>query len=196
MSLKCLIDGELWADIDGYDGIYQVSTRGRVRSMDRRELMRGRHPTPYYRFRNGCELKCQINDIGYVQVLLYKDGVGKLCTVHRLVAKAFIPNPNNYPEVNHLNEERADNWVENLEWCTRSQNALHSNKKFRGENSGTSKLTERQVLKIVELLRQTGPLKLGLFEIGCLFGVTNHTIHKIKVGKNWGWLTGLDKEDR
>lgn len=188
---RCLIDAEeIWAHVVGYDGAYNVSSHGRVVSVDRRELMTGRHPEPYYRYRKGKELSTIINKLGYEQVNLSKNGKQKLHLVHRLVAKAFLLNPTNLPEVNHKNEVKSDNWVDNLEWCTRSHNAKHSSHKFRGNKSGTSKLNEDDVVSVYDMLDEGKTI----IETAKKFGVGYHTIHKIKMGINWGWLTGLGKE--
>lgn len=90
---------------------------------------------------------------GYFNLHLYKDGISKLFLVHRLIAEAYIDNVNNYPQVNHINGIKTDNRIENLEWCTASQNAKHAfiNKLrigFSGEKNPASKLTELQVLEI------------------------------------------------
>lgn len=105
---------EEWKDIKGYEGLYQVSDLGRVRSLDRVDC-NGRR-------RKGKILKLYKNKDGYVRTELYKDGNRENPYVNRLVAEAFCPNPDNLPFVNHCNERRDDNKAFNLDWCTAKQN--------------------------------------------------------------------------
>lgn len=91
---------EIWKDIEGYEGLYQVSNMGRVKSL-----------------KNDIILKPYILR-GYEKVLLYKNKKRKHFQIHRLVAMAFIPNPDNKPQVNHKDENKTNNCVDNLEWCT------------------------------------------------------------------------------
>ena len=108
---------ERWVDIDGFDGMYEVSSMGRVRS----NML---HKEAGHIMRPG--------DVGrYYQVGLRKDGRYYHMLVHRLVAQAFIPNPDNLPGVNHINEDGHDNRVENLEWCTRKGNINHGARTLR-----------------------------------------------------------------
>lgn len=106
---------EVWKDVAGYEGLYQVSNLGRVASLER-ITSKGVH-VPY-------KLLSQSNDKdGYKKVGLYKDGKVEVGRVHRLVATAFIPNPYNYPVINHKDENKQNNVVDNLEWCTVKYNA-------------------------------------------------------------------------
>lgn len=102
----------MWKDIENYEGIYQVSDSGEVRS-----LGNGKSPNSKERIMKVEETKC-----GYLRVQLCKDGKQKHFSIHRLVAEAFIPNPLNLPQVNHKNENKHDNRAENLEWCNCSYN--------------------------------------------------------------------------
>jgi hypothetical protein len=112
---------EIWKDIVGYEGIYQVSNLGRVKSLQRfvklkqnlNRIVRERILVP-------------IKRDGYLVVNLSKNNYHKLYIIHRLVASSFIPNLENKKEVNHINGVREDNRLENLEWCTRSENQLHA----------------------------------------------------------------------
>lgn len=100
---------EIWKDIDGFGNVYQVSSYGRVRHKQ-----------------NGIKTFTETN--GYYKVNLYdkEKKSYKRCRVHRVVASAFIENPNNYKEVNHIDEDKHNNNVSNLEWCSREQNLIHS----------------------------------------------------------------------
>lgn len=112
---------EEWRDVVGYEGLYQVSNLGRVRRMSASFTdTKGR-----LRHFVGRVLRPQKLRHGYVYVNLWKDNVRKGCTIHRLVAIAFIPNPDNKPQVNHIDGDRANNKVENLEWTTNSENQRH-----------------------------------------------------------------------
>lgn len=110
---------EIWIDVKDFIGLYQVSNRGRVRSLDKYvKCGYGR-----VRLFPGRILRPAKDKGGYLQVTLCKEGKTTRCYIHRLVADAFLPNPENLPEVNHINEDKTDNCVENLEWCTRKYNA-------------------------------------------------------------------------
>lgn len=104
-----IIGMEEWRDIKGYEGLYQISNYGRVKSL-------GRNTT------KGKIRKLQVSGNGYLSVTLSKNGVVKRYAVHRLVAESFIPNPHNLPQINHRNEVTTDNFVENLEWCDATYN--------------------------------------------------------------------------
>ena len=102
---------EKWKDIDGYEGLYQVSTMGRVRSFHKFRGVKQRILQPK---------RCTN---GYLSVALVKDKIITYKLIHRLVAQTFIDNPCNYPQVNHKNEVITDNQVNNLEWCTAKYNS-------------------------------------------------------------------------
>lgn len=105
---------EIWKDIDGYEGDYMVSNWGNVKSLERLDSLG--------HLRKERILKPLKNTKGYLFVVLCKDGKMKTFKAHRLVAEAFLDNPDNLPQVNHKNEIKDDNRVENLEWCSAKYN--------------------------------------------------------------------------
>ena len=113
---------EEWKDIKEYEGLYQVSNLGNVRSLDRAVKDNNRNR---YQKLKGKTLKYCDNGHGYKLVFLNKNSIRRNFYVHRLVAEAFIPNPNNYLEINHKNLDKNDNRVENLEWVTQLENKKH-----------------------------------------------------------------------
>lgn len=109
-------ESEIWRSVAGYAGLYEVSNIGRVRRLFKNGNVKLRKPRLLH---------------GYVSIQLANRGA-KHVLVHRLVAAAFIPNPDGKKDVNHLNFDKADNRVENLEWATRSENMIHAVKAGRG----------------------------------------------------------------
>lgn len=111
---------EIWKDIEGYEGYYQVSNLGNVRSVDRVIISND----GIVRVRKG-KAKTLKDHNGYKRVKLNKDGKEKLFLVHRLVAQTFIPNPSNLPCINHKDEVKSNNRIDNLEWCTHRYNRMY-----------------------------------------------------------------------
>lgn len=114
---------EVWKDVKGYEGLYQISNLGRVMSLKRsiKQPNSGRIRTINKKIR-----KAFISNTGYELVGLSKEGKAKAFSVHRLVALSFIENPNNHKCVNHLNGVKTDNCLYNLEWCSHKENTHHS----------------------------------------------------------------------
>ena len=120
---------EEWKPIPGYEGLYEVSNYGRVRSFKWSS--------------NGKILSPGKDGSGYCFVNLCKDGKAKLRTIHRLVAEAFIPNPNNFPQVNHMDECKKNNYFENLEWCSSAYNNSYGTR--------TRRMAEKNSKPVVQL---------------------------------------------
>lgn len=158
---------EIWKDIEGYEGLYQVSNFGRIKS--------------FKSFKSKI-LKPSLQSAKYLQITLCKNEK-KSVLMHRLVAKAFIVNPNNLPWVNHIDGNKLNNNVDNLEWNTEKEDCENKRKRNvipKGENHGRAKLTEKQVSTIKELKGQYTYKKLGE-----MFNVTKYAIYLIYKNKNW-----------
>lgn len=117
---------EIWKDIQGFENLYQVSNLGRVKSLN-------------YKHTGKEKILKLTKSNGYLDVILYNAGEYKHCLVHRLVAQAFIPNINSSLQVNHKDENKLNNRVDNLEWCTPKYNSNYGTKTIRFSKSrGTS----------------------------------------------------------
>lgn len=112
---------EIWKDIEGFEGVYQISSKGNVRSLNRYVNCKGG-----VRIEIGKPIKPKLIGRGYHQVFLRNNGTHKQLLVHRLVAQAFLPNPDNLPEVNHIDENKTNNCIENLEWCDSTYNMRYT----------------------------------------------------------------------
>lgn len=137
------MDTEIWMDVVGYEGFYEVSNLGRVKSLPRtRKSSKGGIASV-----KGKILKYKIDRYGYLVYGLSKDGRGKSHTCHRIVAKTFIPNPENLPQVNHIDGNKVNNKVENLEWCTNIYNHMEALKLgLRGGKPYKKRVDARNVL--------------------------------------------------
>ena len=125
---------EEWRDIPEYKGVYQASNLGRIMSLPRIDCG-GR--------RWQAKILAQHKVKGYYKTGLHHAGTNRMCSVHRLVASAFLPNPNNYPEVNHKDEDPLNNHVENLEWCDRLYNYYYGTARVRAAATRSIRLKGR-----------------------------------------------------
>ena len=173
---------ERWTDIDGYEGYYEVSNLGRVRSVPRvgKRHMNGK---VFERRAKGKLLKLDCSR-KYMRVFLAKDGSTTTHYVHRLVAKAYCENPDNKKEVNHIDSNRANNAADNLEWVTRAENVAHhvSSKaqlSHVGENHYKSKLTNDDVRRM-RMLYDSGKAKQRdlVEEYGLTYSSVHHIVHR------------------
>jgi hypothetical protein len=180
---------EIWKPIVGiadgfYDGYYEVSNLGRFKMLPR--LLR--HSKGGLRVSKE-KIVTGSNSHGYKVVSFKKEGFKKVISVHVLVARAFVhnPNPEKYNIVNHLNSDRSDNRVQNLEWCDAKRNAQHAYeagklKITQGSERSTAILNEKKVLAI-KLLYKTG--NFSHMDLAELFGVGKTTIQNIMNGTKW-----------
>jgi hypothetical protein len=165
----------IWKDIAGYEGMYQINHKAEVRS-----------------FKSGVwkTIKDREDGLGYRMITLCKKGIRKNYKVHRLIMESFKPNKDNKPQVNHLNGDKSDNKLENLEWATSSENSLHAyrnklNYAKSGSECNLSKLTEVEVILIRGLLNEG---KLTQRAIADKFNVSPTAIYCIKKKINWKHL--------
>ena len=171
---------ERWKEIEGLDGYYQVSDHGRVRSVTRHIT----HTNGKSYIKEGAIMSFNPNSPQLYKYATFSVNQKRVYeSVHRLVAKAFVPNPNNFNVVNHLDSDRHNNHFTNLEWCTRSRNYHHAVETGVGYR-GKPKLTESDVIEIHALLKQ------GIYHhiIGDRYGVTAGTISGISKCKTWKHL--------
>lgn len=175
---------EEWRDVVGYEGLYQVSNLGSVKALPRQRkngLFYKGHIMKDYRAKGG-----------YRRIMLCDDHMNKRrYMVHRLVAEAFIDNPLNLPQVNHKDENTANNNANNLEWCTREYNVNYGGRisRISGENNSQHKLTWQQVKEI----RETYVPRSKDFNQESLakkFGVTRRVIHDIVYYYKWKLYKG------
>lgn len=158
---------ETWKDILGYEGFYKISSIGRV-----------------YICRTN-KIKASHSRNTYLSVLLSKNAITKNFTIHRLVAVAFLPNPLNKAQVNHINGIKTDNRVENLEWSTSLENIRHSIENNLknvavGSRCRAAKLNDSDVIKIRSIAEN-----FSRDQIGRMFGVTGSTVRRIVSRKIW-----------
>jgi hypothetical protein len=156
-------------DVVGYEGLYSITKDGRVWSETR-----------------GMWRSIYKNNGGYKCVVLCKQGKYKGFLVHRLIAKAFIPNPQKLPHINHKNGVKLDNSITNLEWVTPAQNMQHARENLgfwppNGEKSGASKL-QNEHIRIIRQLHEDG---LSLSQIGKRFDTCNQNVWHIVKRKTW-----------
>lgn len=168
---------EIWKDLPGSEGTYQVSNLGRIKSLER-EVRRGQNII----MRLPEKVLSTRKHVGYENITLRIDGKTKVCSVHRLVAKTFLQNPNNYKAVNHIDGNKLNNNLSNLEWCSYSQNMKHAYKTGLKVAKNGAKLSAAQVAEIRTLCVSSN---LTLKQIGERFGVSKAAISKIKNRKSW-----------
>ena len=182
---------EVWMDIEGYEGYYQVSNMGKVKSLKRNV----KHYIGGTKTINERLLKNTVVN-GYHQVDLSKQGIRKRFLVHRLVANAFIENPKKKLQVNHIDGDKTNNNTSNLEWVTASENVTHGHltglhQAMSGSKNGHAKLSESQVLKIRHEYSQGETQK----ELAKKFKVSTWTIQGIVENRTWKNVKGSKREE-
>lgn len=174
------IDGEIWKDVKDYEGIYQVSNFGRVKSLDRIDC-KGQH-------RKEKIISQAFDEDGYLIGNLSKDRKRKSVRWHRVIYQSFHPIANLSLQINHKNGIKTDNAIENLEWCTNHENVLHAiqtnlRKPINGDKNTFAALSNSQVLEIFHSTKTDRQLSKD-YNVGIL------CIRRIKNGMQWGSVTG------
>ena len=170
---------EKWKKIDGYD-LYLVSNKGRVKSINDKG-----------NWGNGRILKIIVRKSGYCVVNLWSynpERKMKQHRVHKLVAEAFIPNPDGKPLINHIDGNKENNCADNLEWCTHSENMQHSYKnKLHVQEKGvkTTKLNEKKVLEIRDRYKNED---ISQYDLSLEYDVCESTIRNVVNRNTWTWV--------
>ena len=176
---------EIWKDIKDYEGIYQISNLGNIKSLDR--------PKRNYDINTGMFTlvtirgkirKPRLTSFGYYTILLSKNGKRKWFFIHRLVAEAFVPNPDNLPFVNHKDENPQNNKVDNLEWCTAKYNSNYGTRNERVSKTKTNNTYNTKPVKCVE----TGIIYPSTREAARQTGIRNTNISSC-ARKQYGYKT-------
>lgn len=172
---------EIWKDIVGYEGLYQISNFGRIKSVERVVIKKNDRKN----YVKETVLRFGINTSGYYIVSLYKNAKPKTHRVHRIFATEFLPNYENKPNINHIDGDKLNNNLHNLEWVTQKENIQ---KAFEtglvnntGVNNGQCVLNENKVLKIKKLL-SAGETQSSIAK---KYNVTRSCILKINLNKTW-----------
>lgn len=170
----CTIIEEEWRDIAGYEGLYQISNLGRVKSLNR--MINGSYGSKKV-------IKCRMlrpvdNSKGYKCVLLCKDGKKCRTYIHHIVAQAFVANPDKCSEVNHKDEDKSNNRADNLEWCTRRYNVNYGTARERITNNMTGPYKSKQVICV-----ETGIVYASSMEAERKTGASHSNIIKCCLGK-------------
>lgn len=178
---------EIWKPIKGFETAYEISNKGRVKSLSRFTTVKN-----HQRLVKSRMIKLNPSDHGYLMFGIRINKFRKAGYVHRIVAETFVPNPKNLPEVNHKDGNKQNNNSENLEWCTHKDNVHHGIRTGLtvnyGENSKNHVLTEKEVIKFRRICRKGETIS----SISELFNKNNKTIRCAISGDSWKYLNSIE----
>ena len=175
-----MIQEIIWKSVVGFEGYYEVSNSGLIKRAKEKTIYKdGR-----IAFFNETILKPSISKKGYYRVYLSKNSKKYTINVHRIVASAFIDNLSNKPQINHINGDKKDNSVSNLEWCTNSENTFHAVKNgltSRGVKHFSAKINDNDVINIRQMFKDGNTAS----EIKKHYPISIKTIYSIKYRNTW-----------
>ena len=180
---------EIWRDIEGYEGLYQVSNKGRVKSLERTVTQKNGRKYSV----KGRILKPATDKDGYLRVDFFNDSGRKVFKVHRLVCEAFHKNPENKPCVNHIDENKTNNTVSNLEWCTVAENTNYGTRNAR--------ISKAQSKPVGQYTRDGKLIKVwqSTMEVQRQLGFAPSNISDVALGKRrtaYGYVWKYVKEEK
>ena len=183
---------EFWKDIPDYEGLYQVSNYGRIKSLDRNiDVMSGNQ---FANNINVFELKVSekilnqnILNKGYSRITLSKSGIRRTFLVHRLVAILFIPKRDDQKFIIHIDHTKVNNNVLNLQWANQDEKNSHHQEYYKKSGPRWSKISETKV-RIIKRMLNDPTKKTRIKMIARQFGVSEMQIYRIKSGENWGYV--------
>ncbi|MRF37154.1 hypothetical protein GIJ44_20925 [Staphylococcus sp. KY49P] len=177
---------EIWKGIPGYEGLYSISITGRVKRLARNRII----ATSVSRPLKEKEIKTFEGKLGYIHVNLWKNGQMKQHRIHRLIMLTFTKKPQDKNVINHIDGDKSNNSLDNLEWCTNRENTIHAYKTGlakgkKGIENSQGRLTSEEVISMRNLYA-TGEYTQK--EIGEIFGISRRHAGDIVNGKKWAWL--------
>lgn len=177
---------EIWKDIPGYEGLYQASNMGRIKALAKCHIMKNRWGQMIQYNKKEMIKTLGAHDCGYLTTSLTKNIITKTCLAHRIIAESFFGIDPTRTDVNHKNGIKTDNRIENLEWCTRSENIIHAyhtglSKVALGNDNHLTKIQTHKVNEIIALLKSG----LSQVKVAKMFGVSQCWISQISRKKTW-----------